>query len=92
MVVSSVPPMTFFTQVGTLGEQLGDEVGAVVHGDLRLVVERCSDVRVIGGVVLTLDGERGDVVVLHERCGNVVLRRKRIRGAQAPRRRRRRAA
>ena len=82
VVVSSVPPMTSGDQIGALGEQLGDQVGAIVHGDLRLVVERGGDVRVVGGVVFALDGVGGDVVILHERCGDFVLRGERIRGAE----------
>ena len=69
-------------QIGALGEELGDQVGAVVHGDLRLVVERGVDVRVVGGVVLTLDGVGGDVVVLDERRGDFILRRERVRSAE----------
>ena len=65
-----------------LGEQRGDQVAAVVHGDLRLVVERGGEVRVIGGVVLTLDGEGGNVVVLHQGGGDFVLRGERIGGAE----------
>ena len=53
-----------FSQIGALGEQNGHEIGAVVHGDLWLMVERGIDVGVVSGVVLTLDRVRGDVVIL----------------------------
>ena len=46
------------------------------------MIERGADVRVIGGVVLALDRVGGDVVILHQRGGHFILRRKRIRGAQ----------
>ncbi len=59
-----------------------DHVGAVVHGQVRLVVDGRLDVRVVGVVILTLDGEDGDVVLLDERRCDVVLSRQRIRGAQ----------
>src|SRR5262249_34314205 len=49
---------------------------------LGLVVERGVDVRVVGGVVLALDGEGGDAVFLDERRGRVVLRRERVRAAE----------
>ena len=49
---------------------------------LRLVVERRHDVRVVGVVVLALDGVDRDVVVAHQAGGNVVLRGQRIGGAQ----------
>ena len=62
--------------------QDADHVGAVVHRDLRLVVDRGLDVLVVGVVVLALDGEDGDVVLVDERSGDVVLRGQRVRRAQ----------
>jgi hypothetical protein len=67
--------------VRTLGEELSDQVSAIVHGDLRLVVECGADVRVIGVVVFALDGKRGDAEFLDERGCRLILRRKRIRSA-----------
>src|SRR5262249_5219098 len=55
------------------GVQRVDQVGAVVHGDLGLAVEGGVDVRVIGRVVLTLDGVDGNAAVAHQRSGHVVL-------------------
>src|ERR1700728_1647886 len=71
-----------FYEVGALSEQDGHEVGAIVHSDLRFVVQRGVDVRVIGGVVFALNGESGDVVILHQGCGDFVLGGERIRGAK----------
>ncbi len=82
VVVSSVPPITLASSRRALGVQDGDQVGAVVHGDLRLVVERGHDVRVVRIVVLALDGEDGNVVVADEAGGHVVLRGQRIRSAE----------
>ncbi len=62
--------------------QDADHVGAVVHRDLRLVVDRGLDVLVVGVVVLALDGEDGDVVLVDERRGDVVLRGQRVRRAE----------
>ena len=71
-----------FESVGALGVQKADQIGAVVHGDLRLVIDGGEDVVVVGIVVLTLDGEHGNVVVADQRGGDVILRRERIRGAE----------
>ena len=59
-----------------------DHVGAVVHREVRLVVDGRLDVRVVRVVVLALDREDGDVELRDERRGDVVLRRERVRGAQ----------
>ena len=62
--------------------QDADHVGAVVHRQLRLMVDRRVDVRVVGVVVLALDRERRDVVRVDERRGHVVLRGQRVGGAE----------
>ena len=62
--------------------QDADHVGAVVHRQLRLVVDSRLDVRVVRVVVLALDRENRDVVLVNERSGNVVLRRERVGGAK----------
>ena len=59
-----------------------DHVGAVVHRQLRLVVDGRLDVRVVRVVVLALDREHGDVELVDERCGDVVLGRERVRRAE----------
>ena len=69
-------------RVGALGVQDRDQVGAIIHRDLRLVIDGRQDVAVIRVVVLALDGEDRNVVVAHQAGGNVVLRGQRIRGAQ----------
>ncbi len=68
--------------VGTLGERDGDQVGAIIHGDVRLVIQRRHDVRVIGVVVLALDGVDRDVVVANQASRDIVLGGERIGGAQ----------
>ena len=55
--------------------QDADHVGAVVHRDLRLVIDRGLDVLVVGVVVLALDGEDRDVELVDERRGDIVLGR-----------------
>src|SRR6266850_4103900 len=69
-------------EIGALGQEHGDEIRAVVHSELRLVLQSSAQVRIVGVIVLALDGKRGDVVVAIQRCGHFVLRRKWIGGAQ----------
>ena len=64
------------------GVQDADDVGAVVHRQLRLVVDRRLDVRVVRVVVLALDREDRDVVLVDERSRDVVLRRERVGRAE----------
>ena len=60
------------------GVEDADHVGAVVHRDVRLVVDRGLDVLVVRVVVLALDRERRDPVLVDERGRDVVLRRERV--------------
>src|ERR1035441_6821084 len=69
-------------QVLPLGVQNGDQVCAVVHSDLRLVIERRHDVGVIDVVIFSLDGVNGDVVIADQAGGHVVLRGKRVGSAK----------
>ena len=55
-----------------------DHIGAVVHGDLRRVIDGGGEVLVVGLLILALDGVGGDAVVLHQRGGHVVLRGQRV--------------
>ena len=65
-----------------MGVEHADHVGAVVHRDLRLVVDRGLDVLVVRVVVLALDREDGHVELLDERGRDVILRRQRVRRAE----------
>ena len=80
-----------FESVGALGVEDGDEVGAIVHGDVGLVIDRRKDVVVIGVVVFTLDGVDGNALIADQAGGNIVLGGERDSRRRAPRRRRRRA-
>ena len=71
-----------FERVLTLGVQQGDQVGAVIHGDLGLVVDGGQDVTVVGVVVLALDGKDRNVVIAHQAGSDVILGGERIRGAE----------
>ena len=68
--------------VAPLLVQDADHVGAVVHRQLRPVVDRGLDVGVVRVVVLAADRVDGDPVLLHERRRDVVLRRQRIGGTE----------
>jgi len=55
-----------------------DQVGAIIHGDVGLVVQRSVDVFVVGSVVLTLDGIHGNLVVGDQRRGDIILSAQRV--------------
>ena len=55
-----------------------DEVGAVVHRDVRPVLQRGGDVAVVGRLVLALDRVDGDAEVVDQAGGDVVLGRERV--------------
>ena len=67
-----------FERVGALGVEDGDEVGAIVHGDVRLVIDGGEDVVVISVVVLTLDRVDRNALIADQAGGDIVLRRKRV--------------
>ena len=57
-----------------------DEVGAVVHRDVWLVLEGGGDVAVVTRLVLPLDGVDRDVEVVDQAGRDVILGRERVRG------------
>jgi hypothetical protein len=59
-----------------------DQVGAVVHRHVRLVLQGLGDVPVIARLILPLDRIDGDAEVLDQAGGDVVLGRQRVRGDQ----------
>ena len=73
-MVSSVPPMTSVERVLPLGVQDGHQVSAVIHGDVRPVIDGRENMAVVRVVVLALDGEDRNIVVAHQAGGNIVLR------------------
>ena len=50
-------------EIRALGQQHGDQIRAVVHGELRLVLQRRAQVRIVSVVILALDGESWNVVI-----------------------------
>jgi hypothetical protein len=68
--------------LGPLCVQHADHVGAVVHGQVRVMVDCGLDVGVVRVVVLAVSGKHGDSVLGDESGRDVVLRRQRVRRAQ----------
>src|SRR5262249_14742062 len=68
--------------VRSLGVQNADEVGTVVHCDLRLVINGGKNVLVVSIVVFALNGENWNVVIADETRGDIILGGKRIGGAK----------
>ncbi len=60
--------------IGALGVQNRDQVGAIVHGDVRLVIDGGQNMVVVGVVVLALDGVNRYIVVAYQAGGHVILR------------------
>ena len=58
------------------------EVGAVVHRDVRFMIEGGGDVLVVGVGVFAVDGVDGDAEVVNQAGGHVVLRGERVGGDQ----------
>ena len=69
-------------QIGPVVVQGGQQVTAIVHGHVRLVVQGSIEMLVVGVVVLALDGIHGHLIVGHQRRGDVVLGAQRVAGGQ----------
>ena len=69
-------------KIPLLRVQHRDQVGPVVHGQVRPAFERRQDVAVVSVVVLALDREHGDAVVLDQGGRDSVLGGERIAAAQ----------
>ena len=80
VVVSSVPPRMFPQKFRMLLMNGRDEVGAVVHREYRLLCYKRFDVFEECIRTFSLYGKCRDFVDSCECCGDIVLRRKRVRG------------
>ena len=67
-----------FERVGALSVENRDQVGAIVHGDVRLMVDGGENVVIVSIVVLALDGEHGNAVIANQAGGHIILRRQGI--------------
>src|SRR4030067_2703722 len=61
---------------------LGHEIGTVVHGDNRAVIQGGLKMLVVSLVVLTLYGKHRNIIVLYKGCCYGVLGGKRVGGAE----------
>ena len=59
-----------------------NNVGSVIHGEMRAMSDRGLDVPVVGGVVFALDGKRWDAFMLDQGRGDIILRAEGIRCAE----------
>ena len=64
-----------------LGVEDRHQVAAVIHRDIRLMVNGRQDVVVVNVVGLTFDSEGGNAVFADQGRGDVILRGKRVRSA-----------
>jgi hypothetical protein len=62
--------------------QQGNQVGAIVHRNHRLVIQGRAKMAIVRFVIFSLDGVDGYLVVLYQRRRDIVLRGKRIGRAQ----------
>ena len=58
------------------------KIRAVIHGDVRFVIDRGHDVLVVRIVVLAFDGKHRNPLITHQAGGNIILSGERIRRAQ----------
>ncbi len=61
-------------QFSSFRVERGNKVSSVIQGNLRLCVKDRIDMLIVGLVVLPVDGKNRYIVMLHERCGNIILR------------------
>lgn len=57
-------------------------IGAIVHGQLRPMLDGLVDMAVVGLIVLTLDGKDWHAVLDHQRRGCFILRAQGVAGTQ----------
>jgi len=62
---------------------MGDHIGSVVHGQVRLVGDGRFNMPVVGLVVFSLDGKGRDPFVPNQGGGDIVLSAQRVGGAEA---------
>ena len=68
--------------MGVAGVQQRNQIGAVIHGDDRLMIERGAQMAVVGFVIFAFDRVGRNLIVLDQRCRDIVLGRQRIGSAE----------
>src|ERR1019366_9296961 len=73
----------FFHATNDTGDQVGtrrgngrNEITAIVHGHLRLVIKCRVKMAIVGLLVFTLDCKSRSTIFADKSCGHIVLRRK----------------
>ncbi len=71
---------SFFRRADDLGELLspifvdfGNQIGAVVHGELRVKVKDLIEMLIISLMVFAFDGKHGNLMVFDEGGGDIIL-------------------
>ena len=64
--------------IGAFTQGRSDQIRAIVHGELRFVVQSGIEVPVVRLIVFALDGKNRNPVIAHQAGGNVILSRERI--------------
>ena len=64
-----------FQSVRPLGVQNRYQVGAIIHRDMRLMIDRRQNVVVISIVILALDGVHRNPLIAHQAGRHIILRR-----------------
>ncbi len=68
----------FGQQLAPLLVDSRDQVRAVVHGHVRLVVEGRADVLIVSDIIFTFDGKNRHLELIDQRGGHIILGGKRI--------------
>ena len=65
-------------QLAALFMQRADQVGAIIHRHLGLVIQRGADMPVVGDIVFAFDCEGGDLVMRNQAGRHIILGGKRV--------------
>jgi len=62
--------------------QRAHQVCTIIHGHLRLVVQSRAQVFVVSNIIFAFDGKGGNLKMVDQRCGDIILGRQRVRSSQ----------
>src|SRR5262249_4883011 len=69
-------------EVGTCGMKSRNEITAVIHCHIRLVIKDSINMAIVGWLVLALNGKGGNAIHAHQGSGNLILGRKWVGSAE----------